>query len=98
MLSTTACCAVPAKTASAVAFGRAIHAMRVERGLSQEELGLRSGLSRGYFGKVERGDANPTFETILKVATGLQVPAADLVSRAQRYLDGPGQSRARPRS
>jgi transcriptional regulator with XRE-family HTH domain len=81
---------VPSKTASAVAFGRAIRELRVERGLSQEELGMRSGVSRAYFGKVERGDANPTFETIVKVSGGLQVPAAELVALAQRYLEQRG--------
>ena len=70
-----------------MAFGRAIRVMRAERGISQEELGLRAGLSRGFFGKVERGDANPTFETIVKVAAGLEVPAADVVSLAESYLD-----------
>ncbi len=79
---------MPERTASAVAFGRAIRVMRVERGLSQEELGLRAGLSRGFFGKVERGDASPTFETIVKVAAALDVPAADVVGLAERYLDG----------
>jgi transcriptional regulator with XRE-family HTH domain len=83
---------VSARTASAVAFGRAIRVMRVERGLSQEELGLRSGLSRGFFGKVERGDANPTFETIVKVATALEVPAADVVGLAESYLGDRGGS------
>lgn len=77
---------MPARSASAVAFGRAVRELRVERGISQEELGLRSGLSRGFFGKVERGDANPTFETIIKVSAGLELPAADVVARAQRFL------------
>ncbi len=72
-----------------MAFGRAIRMMRVERGISQEELGLRAGLSRAFFGKVERGDASPTFETIVKVSAGLQVPAADIVRLAERYLHEP---------
>ncbi len=79
------------RSASAVAIGRAVRTMRVERGLSQEEVGLRSGLSRGFFGRVERGDANPTFETLLKVAGALEVQAADVVALAETYLDGPSR-------
>ena len=55
---------------------------------------MRSGVSRAYFGKVERGDANPTFETIVKVSGGLQVPAAELVALAQHYLEQRGTRNA----
>ncbi len=80
---------MPAKSASASAFGRAIQELRVERGLSQEGAALRCDVSRGFFGKIERGDASPTFETIVKVAVGLEVPAAELVGRAESFLRRP---------
>ncbi len=81
-----------ARSASAAAFGRAIREIRVDRGLSQEEVGLRSEVARAYYGKVERGQASPTFETIVKVASGLEVPAADIVARAERLLEDPQRS------
>jgi transcriptional regulator with XRE-family HTH domain len=77
---------VSARSASATAFGPAIKEVRLARGLSQEEAGLRSGVARGFFGKLERGEANPTFATIVKVAGGLGVTAAELVSDAERRL------------
>ncbi len=58
----------------------------MKRGISQEEASLRSDVSRGFYGKVERGDASPTFETIVKVARGLGLRAADVVSLAESYL------------
>jgi transcriptional regulator with XRE-family HTH domain len=79
-----------ARSDSAVVFGRTIKRFRVERGLSQEEAGLRCGVARGFFGKLERGEANPTFATILKVSSGLEVSAAELVAVAERQL-GHGQ-------
>jgi transcriptional regulator with XRE-family HTH domain len=79
---------VSQRTASAAAFGRTIKELRLERGLSQEEAGLRSGVARGFFGKLERGEANPTFATIVKVSRGLEVPAGELVASAARRLDG----------
>lgn len=78
--------AVPARSAAAAAFGRAVREMRDERGLSQEELGLRSGVARGFYGKLERGEASPTFDTIVRVADALEAPAADVVARAERHL------------
>lgn len=80
-----------AKSASAAAFGRALAELRVQRGISQEEASLRSDVSRGYFGKVERGDASPTFETIVKVARGLELPVAEIVSLAESYLPADGR-------
>lgn len=76
------------RSASAAAFGRALKEIRVVRGLSQEEAGLRSGVGRRFFGEVERGEANPTFATILKVSRGLEVSAAELVRRAEAHVDG----------
>ncbi len=69
-----------------MAFGRALGELRVKRGISQEEASLRSDVSRGFYGKVERGDASPTFETIVKVARGLDLAAAEVVSLAESYL------------
>lgn len=80
---------MPARSASAIAFGRAVRALRAERGLSQEAVSLRGDLSRGFYGRVERGDANATFETIVKVSRGLEVPAAELVTLAESYLSPP---------
>ena len=79
-----------AKSASGAAFGRAVHTLRLQRGLSQEQVGLRSGLGRSFFGRIERGEVNPTFGTIVKVSTGLDVRAGEVVDLAQRYLGDRG--------
>ena len=42
---------------------------RARRGLSQEELGFRASLHRNYVGALERGEINPTFRVLLKLAT-----------------------------
>jgi transcriptional regulator with XRE-family HTH domain len=77
---------VSQRTASAGAFGRVMKEVRVARGLSQEEAGLRADVGRRFYGELERGEANPTFATILKVSRGLEIAAAELVARAEAHL------------
>lgn len=59
-------------------FGRAVRALREERGYSQEELAERAGLHRNYVGGVERGERNVGLENIVKLAQALSVPSKDL--------------------
>lgn len=40
------------------AFGLRLRELRIERGLSQEELGLRAELDRTYISGIERGTRN----------------------------------------
>jgi transcriptional regulator with XRE-family HTH domain len=66
-----------------VALGRAIRDYRSRLRFSQEELAHRSGLHRTYLGGIERGERNPSFANILKVADALDVPASDLIHHAE---------------
>ncbi len=59
-------------------FGGRIRALRRERGLTQEELAQKSGLSVEAVGRIERGAFAPTLETIHKLSGGLGVPFHDL--------------------
>ena len=67
------------------ALGRAIRHYRHDRGISQEELASRCGLHRTYVGGIERGERNPSYANILKIANALGVPASGIVSRAERF-------------
>ena len=64
--------------------GRAIRELRARRGLSQEELGYRSGLHRNYVGAIERGEINPTFRVLLKLERGLQLPLSEIIQLWER--------------
>ncbi len=44
---------------------------RVEKGLSQEQLGLEASLDRTYVSAVERGRVNISIDNIEKIATAL---------------------------
>jgi len=64
--------------------GRAIREGRARRGLSQEELGFRAGLHRNYVGALERGETNPTFNTLLRVVIGLDLALSIVVGMYER--------------
>jgi DNA-binding XRE family transcriptional regulator len=57
-----------------------IRKMRLERGISQEELSYRSGLHRTAMGKIELGLRDPKLVTLLKIAeNGFKIPITELL-------------------
>ena len=66
------------------AFGQALRELRLERHISQEGLALKSGLSRGYYGGIERGERNVSLTNITKLATALDIPASAIHARAEQ--------------
>lgn len=61
-----------------VALGRRIRQLRVERGYTQESLGLEIGMHRTYVGHVERGEKNVSAMNLFKLADGLGVELQEL--------------------
>ncbi|WP_410478347.1 helix-turn-helix domain-containing protein [Pseudomonas syringae group sp. 247E2] len=53
---------------------------RLELGLSQEELAELAGVHRTYIGMLERSEKNVTIYNIWRLASALQVEAADLLA------------------
>ena len=66
------------------ALGRAVRVARAQRGLSQEGLGLDADIHRNYVGAIERGELNPTYAVLLRVARGLASPLSELVALAEK--------------
>jgi transcriptional regulator with XRE-family HTH domain len=60
--------------------GQRIRARRRELGLSQEGLAHNAGLDRSYVGRIERGEHNLTFVSLVKVARALQCDVAALTT------------------
>lgn len=60
-------------------FGQRVRALRMKKGISQEELAECCGVHRTYMGRIERGETNITLTNIHKVARGLGVSPASLV-------------------
>ena len=56
-----------------------IKAIRAEKGLAQERLALEAGVDRTLVSKIEREIANPSLETLVKLAITLKVPISELI-------------------
>lgn len=53
--------------------GKNLCRMRRERGLSLDRTAELTGVSKAMLGQIERGESNPTVNTLWKIATGLGV-------------------------
>jgi transcriptional regulator with XRE-family HTH domain len=58
--------------------GQRLRALRKQRSLSQERLGLRAGLSGKFIGEVERGEKSISIDSLYHVAMALDVPLRHL--------------------
>lgn len=66
------------KTDPRIVFGKRVAALRKERGWSQEQLALESGLARSYLGGVERGQRNISLLNIYRLAESMSLQPAAL--------------------
>ena len=66
------------------ALGRAIRELRSTAALSQEELAHRIGMHRTYLGGIERGERNPSYTNILRIAEALGIAGSALLAAAER--------------
>ncbi|NMO22206.1 helix-turn-helix transcriptional regulator [Pyxidicoccus fallax] len=58
---------------------RRIRALRERRGLTQEDFAARCGISVSFASLLERGERSPSYETLLQVASALQLPLWELL-------------------
>jgi len=58
--------------------GKRVRQLRLTNGISQEKLAHEAGLNRAYIGYIERGERNPSTETLSKIAKTLKVPLHEL--------------------
>jgi transcriptional regulator with XRE-family HTH domain len=63
---------------------RLLRAERERLGISKYSLAERSGLSEQMIGYVERGLRNPSLETVVRIAAGLEIDLGDIIKRAQK--------------
>lgn len=69
-----------------VAFGAALREIRLERGITQTQLGAFLEMDCAYIAVLEGGKKMPSLEMILRLEHGLGVQAGDLFRRAVQKL------------
>lgn len=57
-----------------------MRAARQELGISLEDLGELSEINWTTIGKIERGASSPTVESVVRIATALEIDAGSLLS------------------
>lgn len=60
--------------------GENVRRLRLERGLTQEQLAFEAQIDLTYMGGIERGQRNPSLLVIARIAKSLQVKPVDLVA------------------
>ena len=65
--------------AELVELGKIIKSKRESKGLTQLELAEKSDVDRNYIGMLERGERNPSYLSLLKIAKGLNIKVSNLI-------------------
>jgi transcriptional regulator with XRE-family HTH domain len=78
------------------AIGMVIRHVREELEFSQDAFALHAGVDRSYYGKLERGERQPTVGLLLRIARALGVSGSELLGQAEVLLaQRPTRRRAR---
>ncbi len=67
------------------ALGKAVRELRRKRGATQEALARDAELTTATLSLIERGEANPTWDTLKKIAKALGVSVAELAKLAEKF-------------
>lgn len=60
--------------------------MREDQGSAQDHFALMASVDRSYYGKLERGERQPSLGLLLRIAGALGVPGATLVAATEATL------------
>ena len=69
-----------------IAFGKVLHKLRLDAGLTQEQFGFEADLRRTYVSILELGQQQPSLTTIFKIANALNIPAGKLIDLVEREI------------
>ncbi len=71
---------VPRSLPPDLALAAALRRLREDRGMAQEALAFRSGVSTGALARIELGQSSPAWVTVRAVASALGVSLRDLTT------------------
>jgi len=65
-------------------FAQNLKRIRIDKGLSQDELGAQCGLTRNYIGNIERQENSPSLHSMEAVADALGVSLLELLAQSDQ--------------
>lgn len=81
----------PPRTPELAALGKAVEHRRKELGLTLEQLGSRDFSDHKLAGEIERGQRDPHYSTLLRLATALETKPETLLALARRFAEASGK-------
>lgn len=63
--------------------GRKVRELRLSLNMTQRDLAGDAGIRQALISEIERGEANPTIDSVLRIATALEVSFAELFELRQ---------------
>ena len=67
------------------ALGETVRELRTKRKATQEDIATGAGITTATLSLIERGQANPTWDTTRKIAAALGVSHGELAKLAERH-------------
>ena len=65
--------------------GEIIQQARVKKGYTQEQLAELAGVSLQHIGEIERGQGNPTLNSLVKLSDALDISLSELFENSEQY-------------
>lgn len=72
--------------AVAEAFGKVVRKEREELEIAQDAFAVLADVDRSYYGKLERGERQPSLGLLMRIAHSLKVPPGELVHRVEKAM------------
>jgi len=75
------------KDPDSILLGRRIRTLRKAKNLTQQELGHQADVDYKFIGEIERGNMNPSFKVLVKIAKVLDVDLPEMLRFEQEISD-----------
>ena len=75
------------KDPDSILLGRRIRSLRTAKGLTQQELGHQADVDYKFIGEIERGNMNPSFKVLMKIAKTLDIELPEILRFEQEISD-----------
>ena len=76
-----------AQDPDSILLGRRIRSLRTAKGLTQQELGHQADVDYKFIGEIERGNMNPSFKVLVKIAIALDMDLPEILRFEQEISD-----------